>query len=833
MFNLFFNSPQKWLDGDIQFIIFPHSNIAPNGWGAPVSNNIPTIDGENPNSLLSLNTYTYSWANTWAIPHKQIAGNIDWKGGVNFGDVPEDIDNNLDYYNNNYTILTWNGPINRYWNPKGFGYEFGGNDLLTYYYGAFHTKQAFATNVLIDIFGTNNADGYYDYDIETKSNEIYKDGGYLTAAPYPVLGAAIVNESINENLDYEDGLKKYILAICKNGENDVAFYTELISPTNVEDIIDLNSWKSDRISEWLEIALFPKQTVNNDVALVEPTPWHFNRFGNQARTMRLTERTYVDEGGTEKTDKIWSEYVFNVSFIKNDNNILEVEGFFNNLGVSVDDGIVFSDSCIKTVDNWVVPSHPDYPPDAPVGETLREDYIKQDIIIKGKLKVAVDWSNEENTWIYAWINYDCATLIEQFTSYGIIDIEGIPTEWFDGYRYPPSPVVSKGDHTPSTWLGLHNKTTLDVGNTSDNINFKFYLGFTTTGNNALFNGIIDFFDEFGNPIEVFDDNGNLVDNYDENGDYIDLYDENGNLLDFVPSTSFHFIDSFDFFIHYIDIRNKFFSGYIAEETTLMSNVTFEVEQPVPPNQFLEYDIITYTKQTHEWAGVGHENNWVGGEFFMTKTYDQLAWTSTFLPALSSNPILDGRSSLFGYSQSEIMDITYDDQSFIRTNYSGLPSTDNIFMFPDPDNAFPGQNEIYLPDYRTFFFNNAFKRHREYKDSLDLENLFIPLNPPPTPDININELTDFEKRNLYEPDLFERRSVSEYLLSFPDRKRHYRQGIFASHDSKASILNYIYFDETANINNNESTRGVAVKMWPEINDIFLLIGTNEFFYGGVV
>jgi len=720
MFNHFFENPTKWISPTGNgFVIFPHTDSVQEGWGEPITeDNLPTEGGYNNHSYLFFNDEGV-WENTWADKTKQIAGNIDWKG--------EWIDEKTKEHRQ---TITWNGHKCRYLNQFG--------------------------------------DGYYGYENEQRSNEIYQNGGFLTVGPAPVLSAAIIKDSGKDNQGREN-TTQYIVIICYENKQDVAYFKELLDPTNIEDIDYYQDWKDiqsikkddENPDGWEIINSLGFQILagqNTDVATKHLSPWFFNELGTQARTMRLTERRFTDEGGTGKNRFVWSEYTF---VLQINNGV--ATGYFHNLGVDTKDKIVFTDKADKESSTWT----------DPVSNDWREDHIAIEVTNIGFLKFAVDWDVNKGHWVYGWINYDNSCLIEQYWSYGL---SGANLGDRNGYQDPPG-YTGKGNHTPQSWLGLYDRVSIEVGKNREDIDFKLYVGVTILGSEAEFLGDND------------------------------------------PSdTDINFISSYNLYLHHMDLRSGLFAGYIREEQALFEQwVKFYFT--TSPNVDINLPTVNYLKQHLEWIGKATETNNLDyvfpgvqsnteeyGETITLKKFEQMGWI-TALPTITFE----------WYDMWNNWPLNFS-ETFTRTDYHGTPNTDNIIIPADPPNE-PGQPGIYQPDYRLYFRNKVYWQNKDSlpygpdgdKIDYEAEKRYVspgylikhpelpdqPDQPEPQPPLDSTD----------EPSRFESRSVLEYLLGTPNRDRHYRTGLFAT-NGDYNIANYEYIDEQT------KEKKQIEKLWPD-------------------
>jgi hypothetical protein len=581
-FNSLFKIPQKWDNGIVTgFIVLPHDNENQNGWGEPFKDEfgdpLPggTPDGINSRRLIGI---TDDWKKKWG-KKSQIAGAIDWKG--DWINPYNQEDNQEKRY-----CLSWNGHVSRYWNPTS---------------------------------ENGNPEYIYEDDIESQSNEIYIGGQILTVAPQPVLGAALYTDN-NDNLR--------IVAICKEAEIDVAYTMPIQRPQKYEEIT--LDWKEGQVLKWDFAASFELQESGDTVALFAETPWFFNTEGTSARTMRRSQKTYIDEGGTERVDDVWIEYTFNISTFSN-------RGIFNNLGFD-DKNIpfIYTESIEKTHPEWT-----DLEPDG-VGlyHDWQEDHVISNIDLTGYVKVAVDWSFEKEAWVYAWIKYVISRRHAQYFTVGVdppvLEVPPDPTNYsniglHDGKRYPQSSDKSEGDHTETEWISINEVVTLEFGKKYNEIDYSFIIGWGFVGSDSFITG---------QP-------------YSQRGE---TQQKNNNL---------RYVDSFDVWIHHVDLRTKLISGY----------VNYTSAQKIGND-------MSYTESHKEWSGVGEQMPFTGGYLFMQH--------DTPVSIYSSSEYFIG----FSRAAMETWPEEYTD-SYTRTNYTGALSTDN-------DNE-----EIFAPSFKDFYVNDVF------------------------------------------------------------------------------------------------------------------------------
>lgn len=579
-FNSLFKIPQKWTKGIVTgFIVLPHDDFSLNGWGEPFEdvdgNPLPegTPDGINPNRIIGV---TDRWKKKWS-KKSQVAGAIDWKGKWKNHNTQE-----------KRYCLSWNGHVSRYWNP---------------------------------ISENGEPEYIYDDNIESKSNEIYTNGQILTVAPKPVLGAALYT-------DYYDDEMLHIVVICKDAENEVAYTMPYQGAINYETVT--LEWKNTQVDKWEEVGILVRQESGDTIAYFAESPWFFNTNGTSARTMRRSQKTYIDEGGTDRIDDVWIEYTFNLSTSSN-------EGIFKNLG--------FDDSDIPfTYTESIEKKHPLWTDLEPDGVGLyhdwQEDHVFSNVVLIGHIKVAVDWSFENETWIYTWIKYLLGRWHSQYFTVGIdppiLEVPPDPTNYsnlgsHDGKRYPPSDDKSRDDHTETQWIEIKETVSLEFGEKYNKIDYSFVIGWGFVGSDSFITG--QPYSLGGEPEE--------------------------------ENSEFRYYDSFDVWIHHIDLRTKLISGYVNYTSA----------------QRIEND-INYTESHKEWTGVSILMPFTGGYLFMQHDTSVVTYPSSeYLMGFT-------RSAMESWPEEYI-------DSYTRTNYTGAFSNDN-------DNE-----EIFAPSFKDFYANDVF------------------------------------------------------------------------------------------------------------------------------
>lgn len=499
------------------FIVFPRSQEVPTGWGEPyeTADGTPiwpgTAGGPNPNRLVGYLTDDSAWKMKRSKIY-QVAGAIDWWGPWI----------NTKTKKKRY-VVSCNGPVSRYWNPAG-----------AFVYGSSETHQ-----------------------------EVYMNGRLLSVAPFPVLGAALCTwNKPNEN---GQGTTKetLLVVICKNGTYDEMYCRKRGSLTLYEEVteelrIAMSALKSDNTPDgWEKIA-----TSLADTGSYPPeTPWFWNELGTAARTIRRRTETFTNEEGESKTQDQHVElgFTFNPtnktgSFVSYINQVSQIQ---------------YSETVSKTHPTWT-----DMVADQwGLYHDWQEDWLEWEGTQTGRIKVAVDWSNDLNAWVYGWFDVDDRRRANQYWTVGIDPMGMQHTNYGShaGTAYPPSdPYVPQiRDHTESQWLGIDERRSLLIGRTATNPLLKFVVGYGQSGTKSAYDGLPDGED-----------------------------------------TAFYYWESFDVHIHHADLRSMLIVGLIRFDQMLVNDVTAG---------------LTYHYEENEMGSVESEWSFTEADFFSSYTAEIEEW----------------------------------------------------------------------------------------------------------------------------------------------------------------------------------------------------------------
>lgn len=429
-FSVFLSNPIEYKSGvQAGFLLFPHSDENPEGWGEPFSapDGSPiepgTVGGPNANRLIGWDAKEGRWHNRRSNQF-QCAGTIDWKG-------PWKTPKKTKRY-----VVSWNGPPQRYW----------------------------------------NAGGTFVYDGNNLNHEVYMDGRIIAVAPLPVLGAALAKTVIN-------GITKwYITVVCKDGEQDVGFSKPFGSYVTREKMTDEVRVGMQKLAE----TTYPEGWVNvgafscGDFAVPPETPWFFNELGTEARTMRRAMKEHTNEASEALTEMTFHECRFSClpstnigSFIKeepSDLNTFTWTETIERLGVEWLDPIGAA-RYGGTPHNW------------------HEDHLLCNESMTGRTKVAVDWDLGTSKWVYGWITSACYRNQWQFWTKGT---DPANSSDYAGEAYPPDEPPAPGDHTPSVWVGCSEVVKFVIGNKFASPYLEMIIGWGRAGSkSAMISGIED------------------------------------------------------------------------------------------------------------------------------------------------------------------------------------------------------------------------------------------------------------------------------------------------------------------------------------------------------
>jgi len=420
----FFTKPIRWDSGTVRgFIIRPHDD---NGtvWGEPYEDEdgnpiLPgTEGGPYANAFLGIKN------GEWMIQRNrkwQSAGNIDWKGPWVDADAQK------------RTIITVNGPTQRYWNTGAFKYDEGDN-----------------------------------------KHYIYFNGHVCGIAPKPVLGACMKPHTFKEYNNilqvYEDKTYQSLIAIVKSGNSDVCIVRKAMANLLEEEITEEDFALYSRWHKDIDLSLEPD--AQGWIALgdgigyadgkpsVEPeAPWFFNTECTVARTMRRCAFSNTTNQTTPFDDQMYRELQCSInldegaSFLQLDDEAT----MGGNFGYSVWETQQVYD---KTQVTYVQPAEVSW---NGVAHTFQEDHYKQLTTMTGDSKIAVDFNPDTGRWVYGWLFGIMGRLQAQDWSLGT-DLPGVtnPNTGSETGPNPPDSPKTVGGHTPATWYGWGDNVTFNI-----------------------------------------------------------------------------------------------------------------------------------------------------------------------------------------------------------------------------------------------------------------------------------------------------------------------------------------------------------------------------------
>jgi len=419
-------NPIKYKDGiGAGFIVFPHSDAVPEGWGEPyfADDGSPiepgTEGGPNPNRLVG---YVDAVWKRFKNKRYQAVGNIDWRGPWKSLDMKKRL------------ILTWNGPTARYWNPQGA----------------------------------------FIYDGNPDAHEIYRDGKVLVVAPYPVLGAALTQHTDAKTQETVQTL----VVLCKNGMlEEVYVKRPWPSPVIRENMTDavretMKLLKDEQNPNgWMLIAT----SYELEGSYAPDAPWFFNEEGTMAKTIKRSERIYTDELGEERTEDKYVEVT--MTYTPSVNNAL-----FYDTDESGQNTITYWQTCDRFSDRiWYDPDGHKWSEDGTNFTIFTRGTVRVAVDwdtdaydwVYGFLDVDCGRTGSQ----YWTVGVD-----------GAGEPNPKNTGSHVGYRYPPSDVPFIDDHTEQVWLGAKENVYLLVGPDSANPDLKFYLGWGLIGSKSMMFG---------------------------------------------------------------------------------------------------------------------------------------------------------------------------------------------------------------------------------------------------------------------------------------------------------------------------------------------------------
>lgn len=464
-----FQNPIKYVRGVRRgFIVTPEDQLGTT-WGEPFtaedgSTITPGTEG-GPNNKAFAGVKDSDWKVSRSLKRQEV-GNIDWKG-------PWEIEGDK------RTVLTVNGPAQRYWNSGSFTY---GSD-----------------------------DTHY---------EIYGDGRIVGIAPYPALAA-----SYFEHKEQDGSTTKYLAVICVDGNRDVAFvrsdFANLLS-TEIDDTLrtDLKARYSGVTGTgWLEIGQGFGSTDPGLPTVTPEAPWFFSEDGRTAKTMRRVEISHGNHhlDGASFDDLTYCELEMNISHVSLAASFaaLDEPTALNTYLKWSYYEIIFREQKVYT--------QPSNESDDGFAHDFEEDTIQLTRDMTGQTKVAVDYDCEKGEWVYGWMYGRVGRYIAQYFTIGIDDDQSHPspnTGSTDGPQPKPNPYnAAEDDHYETRWIAVVENLNLSINNSG--IDFEpmyadIALGWGNTGSQTVY---------AGGEIDQLNDNDNGLkfwDSYNTYVQYVDL-----------------------------------------------------------------------------------------------------------------------------------------------------------------------------------------------------------------------------------------------------------------------------------------------------------------------
>ena len=480
LFHTFLLDPTKYETGiGAGFIVFPHSDENPQGWGEPYTTpnggsiEPGTMGGPNANRKVGIKSGKWKRVRS---KYQQAAGNIDWCG-------PWRSEQHLQRF-----IISCNGPNSRHWNPEGtFKYDLNAN------------------------------------------HEIYMDGGVVSVAPYPVLGAAF-GKTVFPNNDGTTSTIKVLVAICKRGDREAIYMRKLFGAIKKESLTQAVREEMQKMYDpdecptgWSECGV----SSPPEGAYAPETPWFFKEDGTEARAMRRVSRKFTDDLGTEKTEDLFVQVSCTLNFygLTGAFHFTDQDPTTHSSGMACLGQVVVSERMFRQrkhqhVDDFLISG--DY-------HHWLEDRIATSRTLAGAVQVAVDWDAERGEWVRGWLEYECSRA--GYQDWNIGNDNDFPKTPPATYTYNNTGVVRRPadgqstqpgkDHVENTWISCRELVYLVIGTRMDAPDVKIFVGYGRTSTQSAYFGHID-------PDDTF----------------------------------FYHWDSFDVFLHYCDLRSRMVTGYM-------------------------------------------------------------------------------------------------------------------------------------------------------------------------------------------------------------------------------------------------------------------------------
>lgn len=262
------------------FLVKPASEEFPNGWGDPFKDSqgepvpAPGSPGGSKNTKYVCRPPEQSWSGR-ITPGDQLYGEIDWRGPreKSEGSDPGSV------------RVSFHGPTSRYFRQDRFRY--------------------------------GSVDDH---------KRVYSAGACIAIAPFPVLGACLRKEVVNETTT-----KWWLFVVCGQSQTNYVLKREYRGvthnyPLSNEDIEELSSVYDEKEQPfgWIQIAQFDLAGTDDYVVLEASTPWFFNESGTVASCIREVLFKFnngqedVEEMGYASFDMLVSHETVTVSEIKID-----------------------------------------------------------------------------------------------------------------------------------------------------------------------------------------------------------------------------------------------------------------------------------------------------------------------------------------------------------------------------------------------------------------------------------------------------------------------------------------------------------------------------------
>ena len=449
-------NPTKYESGiGAGFIIFPHSDSNPQGWGTPYSTpggasiEPGTMGGPNANRKVGYKKGAWKRQRT---KYLQASGNIDWVG-------PWITEQQQQRY-----IISCNGPNSRYWNPG-----------LTFKYD------------------------------DAQNFEVYMGGQILSVAPKPVLGAAFGTDTIY----HSDGTSvkiKILIVICKNGTAETIYVRPMPSLVTRE---NLSTAVREEMQRLFDPNDAPKGWTQSNTSpeiegAYEPeAPWFFNEPGTHAKSMRRVARQWTDDLGIEKTEDLFIEVsmVFTYAGLIGIFSKVDMDPNTHSPSVGTPGQYIVTETMYRKRDTRLVDRYVDpIADDHGQKHNWYEDSVRAQRTVTGSQQVAVDWDPDRGVWVRAWLNFNCWRMGAQYWVIGCDnDFPVDPTFVHPNTGIirtsllrPPGQVPQHEDHFESSWIGTFDKVWLICGPQENTPDMKFLVGYgRSSDKGAYFTGIVD------------------------------------------------------------------------------------------------------------------------------------------------------------------------------------------------------------------------------------------------------------------------------------------------------------------------------------------------------